>query len=225
MCLDDGLAFGTYLSPLVRLRQVSPVLKAVTLTSRRDHGQFAMLEGDRCALPESTRQRRHSKFLSFFSFISFRNASSSEMASHHGQGYLYPHGAFTGAMGTSPSIDDGSNRISFAIGPTDIAGLKVLSLQSGRSIVPYPRIYHRVPRKTSQVLVPPFPNSQRCSARSPNVSYSQCVCQLVAKTKESIPTLPHGTHSSDGFHSPPPPPMSTGRATPIPLALITKLTH
>ena len=57
-----------------------------------------MLEGDRCALPESTRQRRHSKFLSFFSFISFRNASSSEMASHHGQGYLYPHGAFTGAM-------------------------------------------------------------------------------------------------------------------------------
>jgi len=56
-------------------------------------------------------------------------------------------------------------------------------------------------RETSQLLVPPFPNSQWCSTCPPDALYVQC--QFIAKTKEDIHP-PQGTHNVDGFvHSPP----------------------
>ena len=164
------------------------------------------------------------------------------MASHHGQGYLYPHGAFTGAM---VSRSDYVYRVWRELSLCFCTGHQPqYRRRLKQDILRYRAHRHcwlQGPLSTVRTIhctIPSYiPSSAEedqpgaCSTLSKfpemqrTLSYSQCVCQLVAKTKESIPTLPHGTHSSDGFHSPPPPPMSTGRATPIPLALITKLTH
>ena len=63
------------------------------------------------------------------------------------------------------------------------------------------------PRETNQVLVPPFPNSQRCSARSPDASYAQRLYASSLPKQRKTSTPPQGTHNSAGFvHSPPPPP-------------------
>ena len=163
------------------------------------------------------------------------------MASHHGQGYLYPHGAFTGAM---VSRSDYVYRVwrelslCFCTGhqpqyrrrlKQDILRYRAHRhcwLQGPLSTV---RTIHRtiplyMPSSASQVLVPPFPNSQRCSARC---RIHSVYASLLPKQRNPPPPCHTAlTILIIGFvHSPPPPPMSTGRATPIPLALITKLTH
>lgn len=166
-----------------------------------------------CALPEST-QRRHSKYLSFPSLISSRNASfasesSCRMAGHHGQGYFHPHSQ---AQWTPPSAPaSGVARTGYpsqSCPPTLLDSRSSLYSQddpSHRTLV-YTIERRGTPKETSQLLVPPFPNAQRRSTRSPDVSYAQRLYASSLPKQRKTSSPPQGTHSSDGFvHSPPPP--------------------